>query len=197
VIIATSARSNHIGPDIQPVPADRRDVIPRQVARLEALPAVHTQVGIALEQRWIIQGRDVTIAVSGQYLVTAVGRDNGIDINPALAPGYGANSAVHTIQQAATTVGHLIKVIQTHRVLVIDPFQWHSGRISTQDLLMQVVHVLPPKTGVFPFIPNNPHVVNSWTAEFTILSPFMDISSPPGIRYHAAFCGFQSFSGPI
>jgi hypothetical protein len=153
-------------------------------------------VGIAFEQGRIIQGRHITITISGQYLVTAIGRDNGIYINPALAPGQGTNSAMHTVQQAAAAVRYLIKVIQAHRLLVIDPFQRHAGRISTQDLLMQVVHALPPKTGVFPFIPNKPHVVNSWTADFTNLSPeyghFITAGNPLSCRLLLVSALFQA-----
>jgi len=115
-------------------------VVARQIPDRETLATVHTQVRIALEQRRVVERRNVAVAGLQQNLVAALGRNNGIDVDVTAPASQGTDPAVHPVQAHSAAVGHLPEVVQPHRFLVIDPLQGHTRYIGAKDLMVQIVH---------------------------------------------------------
>jgi hypothetical protein len=47
---------------------------------------------------------------------------------------------VYPVQQGAAGVGHLFQMIETHGILVTDPFERHTGYVRPQNLMIQLKH---------------------------------------------------------
>jgi len=126
VIVTTPAGSDHVAPDILATLDDRCHVIPRQRIVAEVFTAIKTHMGIASEQGRIIQRRDITVAKLVQRPIMAQCRNNGIHLDDAALAGFGIDSAMHAVQEGSTGIGHLFLVIEAYRILVPDPFEWHT-----------------------------------------------------------------------
>ena len=88
VIVAAPACGDDVRPCIAPAAADRRDVIARELARAEMLPAVHAEIRVALEQRAVVQRRRIAVAIALERARVAVRRDDRVHLDHAAAPDF-------------------------------------------------------------------------------------------------------------
>jgi hypothetical protein len=69
----------------------------------------------------------------------AVRGDDRVDLDDAALAGLRAVAAANAIQQRAAGIGHLTAVVQRGRDAVVDPLEWHSRDIGSQNFLAQRV----------------------------------------------------------
>ena len=116
----------------------RRDVIARQLPGLERLGAIETEIGVAFEQRAVVQGRHVAVAHEGQSLARAVRGNDGTDVDLAAMTVGRAEAAEHGIEKRSAGVSDLLGMIEAYRFAVVDPFERHSGNVGSQNLLREI-----------------------------------------------------------
>jgi hypothetical protein len=101
------------------------------------LAAIHAQVRVALEQGVIVERRNIS---GVDRTIAAVGGNDRVDLHHALTTRFRIRAAVYAIEQHTAGVCHLTQVVEPYRLLVINPFQRHAGRICAQYLLIQLEH---------------------------------------------------------
>ena len=70
-----------------------------------------------------------------------------MDLDQAAAAAVGIDAASDAIKRRAQGIGDLPQMVQSHRLLVIDPFQRHAAGIGPEHMLAQVVHGTPLPVG--------------------------------------------------
>src|ERR1700728_1490864 len=93
LIVAAAAGRHHVHPVVGAALAEGADVIARQLARREAHAAVHADVGIAPEQRLVVERRHIVVARVAGIAGVAHGRNDGVDFEPGAPPGAGIDAA--------------------------------------------------------------------------------------------------------
>src|SRR5256885_13895088 len=87
LVVAAAAGRHHVGPQVRAALAEGADVIARQLARDEALAAVHAQVRVAPEQRLVVQRRHVVVARVARIAGVPDRGDDGVDLQDRAPPG--------------------------------------------------------------------------------------------------------------
>ena len=146
VIIAAPAGGNDVVPGIGATLDDRGDMITGEGLRMKPVPAVQTEMRIASEQGGVVERWYIMITCLCQCMIVAIGGNNRIDLDHTSETALRIDAPVYPVQQAAAGIGHLPKVIKPYRILVMQPFQWHSGSVRAQNLLRQIVHNCPRKS---------------------------------------------------
>jgi len=138
-------------PDILAALDHRGNVVPRQLTITEDFTTVETHMGITPKQGGIVQRWDITVTKLVQRPVVTQRRDDGIHLDDAALAGFGADPAMHPVQQGATGIGDLVQMIEAHRILIANPFEWHTRDVCPQYLMTQIHHF---STWLKPPLPN-------------------------------------------
>ena len=93
VVVAPAAGRRHVVPNVPAALRQRRDVIAGQIPGRELHRTVETKIRITLEQRSIVERRDVLITNKRETLTRAFGRDDRIDCDVAATAGQRAETA--------------------------------------------------------------------------------------------------------
>jgi hypothetical protein len=68
----------------------------------------------------------------------AVRCNDRIDVDLAALAVDAAVAAEYRVKKCAAVIRHLVGVVETDRLPVIDPLQWHSGDVRSQHLLRDI-----------------------------------------------------------
>lgn len=111
-------------------------MVARQVDDEEMLAAIQAEVGIAPEQRVVVQRRRIGVArrIGGAMPEC---RDDARHLDDGARPGVRVDSAAQPEQRPAALIGDLRRVVEAHRAPVIHPLERHAGDVGAQDKLAQ------------------------------------------------------------
>src|SRR5262249_42382405 len=77
------------------------------------------------------------VAVALERARVALSRDDRVHLDDAALAGLRAEPAVDSVERGAARVGHLPTVVERGRDAVVDPLEWHTRDIGTQNFLAQ------------------------------------------------------------
>ncbi len=134
-VVAAAAGRDHVRPDILAALAEWPDVVARELARWEALRAVHAEERVAAKQRLVVERRHVVVARIARVAGVADRRDDRVHVEDGALASAGIGAAAQAEDRAAAGVGDLFLVIEPGGFLVVDPLERHARYVRAQDEL--------------------------------------------------------------
>ncbi len=138
MVVAAAAGRCDVVPYVDAALRQGRNVVPGQIASPELLRAVEAQVGVALEQRPVIERWHVLVPNEDEALPRALGRNNRVDFDLAAASVESVVTTEHRVERRTARVGDLLVMVEPDRFPVVDPFEWHSSHVGSKDLLRDI-----------------------------------------------------------
>lgn len=136
-VIAATAGGDDIGPEVAPALAEGAHVIARQITRRKTLAAIEAQVSIAPKQGLIVERRQIIVAQVARIAALAFGGDDGIDLQNGAPPAERIGAAKQPENGRTAGIGHLLLVIESCGLAVVDPLKRHARHVRAQHGLVQ------------------------------------------------------------
>ena len=131
VVIAAPAGGRDVVPDIEPALRQRRNVVARQITRWKLLRAIQAKIRVSLEQRAVIEWRNIFVANEGETLASSLRRNYRMDFDLAAATVKGVVAAENGVQRRAAGVGNLRTMVEPNSLPIVDPLEGHSSHVGS------------------------------------------------------------------
>ncbi len=136
-VVAAPAGRDHVGPAVAPALAEGPHVVARQLARGEALATIEAEVGVAPEQRLVVQRRHVVVPQVARVAGVSDRRDDRVHLEHGAPASQRVGAAAELEDRRAAGVGHLALVVEARGLLVVDPLEGHAGDVGAQHVVLE------------------------------------------------------------